>query len=289
MNSQNGFFKNTKSLFKCISIEILDPFYSNVAAGLAYYFLLSIAPIMITLSYVTGVFFSGSSIIINAIEEYMPSEVADIIITFATPSSSTTGLISTVFVFIFTLYLASRGLYALIKVSDYSSDNFDAIDKSSIPKTFIKRHLKAIVLTFMMILIIIISLLFMVFGKVALEVAAEHIDLQNASSFLYSLYHILTYPLAMAAIFFILMLFYSWMPTKRLPYGEVIPGAIFGSAGIILASLGFAIYLRYFFNSNAIYGALSGIVVLIIWFFLISHVLLLGIIVNKSFKEVFHK
>ncbi|MBR6700490.1 MAG: YihY/virulence factor BrkB family protein [Firmicutes bacterium] len=289
MDSQNTFLKNLSSIIKCIRREISDPFYSNVGSGLAYYFLLSIAPIMITLSYVAGVFFSESAVIVRAVNEYLPKEIADIIVTLVAPQESTSGLIAALFVFVSTLYLASRGIYALIKVADYASDNFEAAGKSRFSVTFIKRHLKAIILTFMMVLIIVISLLFMVFGKVALDLAADHIDLRNISEFLYSLYHILTYPLALAAIFLILLLFYSWMPTKRLPYKEVLPGAVFGSTGVVLASLGFAVYLRYFFNSNAIYGALSGVVLLLLWFFLISHVLVIGIMVNRAFKDVFQK
>ena len=286
MNPKKDFIKYIKSVIKCIRIEKLDPFYSNVAPGLAYYFLLSIAPIMITLSYITGLVFSSSFWLEKAVNEILPKEISDTIIPFLSSQSNTSGLITTVFVFIFTLYLASKGIYALIKVADYASDNFDTAQIDGSAKTFIRRHIKAIVLTFMMIFMLVISLLFMVFGKVALDLAVEHIHIKTISVFIYDFYKILTYPLGMALLCIILLLFYSKMPTKHLPFKEVLPGAVFASLGLVLASMGFAMYLRFFFNSNAIYGALSSIIVLILWFFLISHVLVLGIIVNKAFKEI---
>ena len=285
MSKPVNYRKRLNLIIKSVIKDMSDPFYINVAPGLAYYFLLSIAPITISLSYLAGFLFTGSSFITTAIEEYVPEEISDIILSVITPHSSAAGLISTVFFFIFTLYLASRGMYALIKIADYAAGNLESSTIKEVPKKFLRRHLKAIVLTLLLILIINFSLLFMVFGKVALDIAVSYIDLKSISNLLYGLYHILSYPLGMAVIFLILVLLYARMPSKRLRFGEVTPGAAVASLGLVLASLGFAVYLKYFFTSNAIYGALSSIIVLILWFFLISHVLVFGIIVNHAFNN----
>ena len=261
-----------------------DPFYLSAAPGLAYYFLLSIAPITLALSYLAGFLFTGSSFLTAVIKEYLPDEIADIILSAVTPHSSAAGLVSTVVFFIFTLYLASRGLYTLIKIADYAAGSLEASTIKEVPKNFLRRHLKAIVLTLLLILIINIALVVMVFGKVGLDMAVSFIDMNSISNILYGLYHILSYPLAIALIFLILVLLYARMPSERLSFREAIPGAAVAALGLVAASLGFEFYLNYFFRSNAIYGALSGIIVLILWFFLISNVLVFGIIVNHAFK-----
>ena len=140
-----------KKIAKCIISDLSDPFYQNVAPGLAYYFLLSIAPIIISLSYFAGILFVGSNLLTNAINKYLPEELADILIPFFSHQSATAGLVATIFFFIFTLYLASRGFYALIKVADYASDNLEVSTFKEVPLVMAKRHIKAIILTLMML------------------------------------------------------------------------------------------------------------------------------------------
>lgn len=279
---------NCRKKFELIKNSIIkdmsDPFYLSAAPGLAYYFLLSIAPITLALSYLAGFLFTGSSYLTSVIKEYLPGEIADIILSAVTPNSSAAGLVSTIVFFIFTLYLASRGLYTLIKIADYASGSLEASNIKEVPKNFLRRHLKAIILTLLLILIINIALVVMVFGKVGLDMAVSFIDMSSISRLLYGLYHILSYPLAIALIFMILVLLYARMPTERLRFREAVPGAAVAALGLVAASLGFEFYLNYFFKSNAIYGALSGIIVLILWFFLISNVLVFGIVVNHAFK-----
>ena len=134
-------------------------------------------------------------------------------------------------------------------------------------------------------MIIVFSLLFMVFGRATIDIWAAHMDSIQLTGYLYAFSHILSYPVALSVIFLILLIFYAWMPSKRLKYREVVPGAAAASIGIILASFGFVIYIKYFFSNNAIYGALSSIILLILWFFLLSHVLVFGIMLNQAFKD----
>ena len=86
-------------------------------------------------------------------------------------------------------------------------------------------------------------------------------------------------------IFLILTFIYSRMPATNLPSREVLPGSITATIGIMVASIAYLIYIRYFFRLDAIFGALTSIIVLILWFFMMSFMLVFGIIVNVAFRD----
>lgn len=60
------------------------------------------------------------------------------------------------------------------------------------------------------------------------------------------------------------------------------PGAIAGSVMIVLAVSGFKLFFAQFTNYNKIYGSLSAIMVLMVWFYWISIVLLIGFELNAA-------
>ncbi len=60
------------------------------------------------------------------------------------------------------------------------------------------------------------------------------------------------------------------------------PGAIVGSVLILIAVTGFRIFFAQFTNYNKIYGSLSAIMVLMVWFYWISIVLLIGFELNAA-------
>lgn len=275
-----------KRMVRCIIDDMSDPFYQNVAPGLAYYFLLSIAPIVITFSYLASFFFINSTtLIIKMINRYLPEAITDVLIPFISQQSPATSLITTVIFIIFTLYLASRGIYMLIKISDYAANCYSAPTFRDVPLVFLKRHLKAVILTLFMMLIIVLALVFMVFGRAEIDVIIQLSDIEGITHILYTLYYYISYPIAALIIFIMLIIVYAWMPAKRHRILDVIPGASFACLGIIASSFIFMVYIGYFFSKNMIYGALSSIILLILWFFLLSFVLIFGIIVNHAFME----
>ena len=60
----------------------------------------------------------------------------------------------------------------------------------------------------------------------------------------------------------------------------ITPGAVFGVTAWILASAGFFFYVSKFSSYSATYGAFAAVVILLIWLYLTSAVLLLGAELN---------
>jgi membrane protein len=62
----------------------------------------------------------------------------------------------------------------------------------------------------------------------------------------------------------------------------VLPGAVVATAGIMLVTWVYSLYIEKAVNHNLLYGAFSSIVAMMLWFYMISWVLCIGMMFNKS-------
>jgi membrane protein len=64
------------------------------------------------------------------------------------------------------------------------------------------------------------------------------------------------------------------------------PGTVVGAASWLLASYGFALYLRFFDRYAVTYGSIGAVIVLMLWFFLTGLAILLGGEVNSEIEKL---
>jgi membrane protein len=79
-----------------------------------------------------------------------------------------------------------------------------------------------------------------------------------------------------ACLWFSTSAIYSLVPNVKLPWYWFSPGSVFAVVGWVLSSQGFRIYVENFSSYNKTYGALGGVIVLIVWLNLTGAVLLMG-------------
>lgn len=90
-------------------------------------------------------------------------------------------------------------------------------------------------------------------------------------------------------LFVFFLLFYKVIPTGKMTIREVLPGALFSTVGWQLFSLGF---VRYVSNVDytMLYGQLSGIILLVLWFYSTAVIILLSGLLNAECqKDSFRK
>jgi membrane protein len=73
---------------------------------------------------------------------------------------------------------------------------------------------------------------------------------------------------------------YYFGPHVNQEWEWITPGSALGVLALILASLGFRLYLQFGSSYSATYGALAGVVVLLLWLYLAALALLVGAEVN---------
>jgi membrane protein len=83
----------------------------------------------------------------------------------------------------------------------------------------------------------------------------------------------------------IAVLYYSTPNVKLRGFSFISPGAIVAILVAIVASAAFAFYVGNFGSYNKTYGALAGVVIFLIWFWLINLALLFGIELNAEIER----
>ena len=82
-------------------------------------------------------------------------------------------------------------------------------------------------------------------------------------------------------LFLMLTLFYHMLQGRhRQKIGQSVPGALLAVFGIILATLGFSVYISNFSRYSLLYGSIGTVMVLLLWLYMISLLLILGGEVN---------
>jgi membrane protein len=87
-------------------------------------------------------------------------------------------------------------------------------------------------------------------------------------------------PLAALMMMILWAALYSVLPDSRQRFKFMTPGSVIGVLVWLAASLGFSFYVSHFGTFGVTYGALGGIIVLLLWMWISSLALLLGAEIN---------
>lgn len=126
---------------------------------------------------------------------------------------------------------------------------------------------------FLVVLVAIVALLLVVSGPVAQAVG----DILGLGSTAVLVWNILKWPLLLAIVVAVVAVLYYFTPNVRQPrFRWISVGAVVAIVVWILASALFGLYVANFASYDATYGALAGIVVLLLWLWITNLALLFG-------------
>jgi membrane protein len=101
-----------------------------------------------------------------------------------------------------------------------------------------------------------------------------------------TVWNIAKWPLVLVVLALMIAVLYYSTPNVRLRgFKWVSPGAAVAIVVAVVASAAFAFYAANFSNYNATYGALAGVVVFLVWFWLINVSLLFGIELDAEIER----
>lgn len=243
---------------------------TELAAQLAFYFLLSLFPFLIfVVSLLPIIGFTGQEFI-ELIRHFFPEQGMEIVDEnlAAIFGSKKSGLLS--FGIIAAIWTASNAINGIIRALNHAYEIEDT-------RPFIVSRFLAILLTVGMLVVIIVALVLPVFGKVIGEFIFIHLGLTDR--FLV-VWEAIRWLLSFAIISLVITFLYYIGPNKRLKFREVMAGGFAATAGWLIASYGFSFYVSNFGNYSATYGSLGGVIVLMLWFYVSAFIILLGGILN---------
>ena len=77
-------------------------------------------------------------------------------------------------------------------------------------------------------------------------------------------------------------LLYTMAPDKHIASKYVNKGAVFTTVGWLIVTAVYSYYANNVANYNLFYGGLSGLVILMMWIYIIAYIFVIGIAINTN-------
>ncbi len=280
--------KNLKvSRYKVSLFEVLRIFFNQIkkddlqtkANAMAYNFILSVFPgiifIFTLIPYIPIAHLDVEimEFLSNTMPKSLFDQASETILDIV--SKQRGGLLS--LGFLLSLYAAMNGSLAMMGAFN---NCYKTVDK----RGFLKTRLIALAITFMLIFVLLIAIVIITIGELVLGYLEK--NTQIFDNYIWYLLLILRYLMVIIAFFFSISFIYYYAPALHKRFGFLSFGSVVATILIILVSLGFSVYLNNFATYNKVYGSIGTLIALMLWFYLISYILLIGFELNACVDTV---
>jgi len=85
---------------------------------------------------------------------------------------------------------------------------------------------------------------------------------------------------ALTVLLGIMLALYAYAVGATKPRPKLLPGAIFSAVGVVGVYIGLGVALRFATNYQAVYGALAGVVIVMLVLYVSSYIILIGALAN---------
>lgn len=242
---------------------------------LAFSFVLSIVPTLTIITYIATILNFDLSFINDFITKAFSADFANLLLGSDIVMKADFNFFITLFV---GYVIASNGAASII----ISSNMIYGIKNDS----FLKRRIKAFIMILLIILLFVFLLIFNVFGNKIIEMF-QLMDISKTMLTNFTLIiSVLKGPVSWFIIFLFIKIIYTMAPDKKIESREVNKGAIFCSFGFVIVTYIYSLYSTRFARYDVFYGNLANIVVLMIWFYLLSYIVTIGLALNYREEEM---
>lgn len=267
---------------KGYALRVMDVVSSHhtgaYAAQAAYFFVLSMIPIILLL--LTMVQFTSltKDYIMNAVLQAFPTTVEGLIESIVDQVYSQSGTIIPITVLV-ALWSAGRGVLSI-------TNGLNCVYESRETRNYVYLRIRASLYTVIFLVAIILSLVLSVFGNRIAIMLNQHfpvlvrlIDTVIRSRTLITL--------GILTLFWDMV--YKYLPNRKnigkTTMKKQLPGAIFTACAWQVISFIFSIYLDIFTGFTTMYGSLTMIILIMLWLYMCMYVILLGGEVNALLQR----
>ena len=242
---------------------------------LAFFFILSVVPILTLLSYVA----SSLKLSTAALADFLNHSFGNAIVNLLMPNVSEMSFsFGFVLIIIIGLYFASNGASSII----VTSNTIYGIEDQG----FLRRKIKAIIMTLFMILLFLFILIVPLFGDSIISLI-NHLNINDSFNYtLVTSIKILNGPLSWFIIFFFIKVLYTMAPDKNIPSSQTTYGAVFTSVGWIIVTAIYSFYINNYAQYQIFYGGFANIIILMLWTYLLAFIFVIGLALNYRRDEL---
>ncbi len=265
-------FSDISGLFRDLKEEITKDRVVAVAAGVTFYVILALVPAITAMISIFGLVLTPEDVpqTLGSVTSLVPDEAAKLLTDQATRiaakadgSLSLTALVA----LLIALWSANGGTKALIEALNIAYDVKDA-------RGFVRLNLVALGFT----LAGIVTVVVLGAAVAALPFLADALGDPMGDVIL-----ALRWPLMFVLLVAGLAAVYYWGPNRPdAAWTWITPGAVFAALGLILTSAGLGWYVRNFGSYDETYGSLAAVVILMLWVWLSTVMVLLGAEINAE-------
>ena len=174
--------------------------------------------------------------------------------------------------FVLALYFSTNGVSALIEAFNSSFHIRES-------RSFLYQRFISLVLTLILSVMLIFTISTLIFGKSYLGSLLA--DGTISTEYLY-LFSFLRWFIMFTFLLFGISLLFYLAPNLQVRWKLFSPGTIFSSLFIIITSIIFSYYINNFSQYNQIYGSIGTLIIILLWMYFNSIILLTGFEINAS-------
>ncbi|MFH5822367.1 YihY/virulence factor BrkB family protein [Georgenia sp. AZ-5] len=257
--------------FKRAVREFLRNQLTDKAAALTFYSVLSLFPALIACVSILGVVGQGQATteaVIGMLNDYLPDETArQLEGPISGITENTRAGLGLVIGLLIALWTASNYVNAFSRAMN---STYEVPEGRPIWKL---RPMMYAITAMLVVLGAVAALILVVSGPVARWVG----DLIGLGATAVAVWDVAKWPVLVVVAIVMIAVLYYFTPNARMPeFRWISPGAALAIVVAGLATAGFGFYVANFGRYNATYGALAGIIIFLLWLWIMNVVLLFG-------------
>lgn len=264
-----------KEFYENFKKVLFKPEMAILPGQLAYFFVLAIVPTITLISYEAALLNLSTDVIFDFIGSAFSSDIASMLL--ATSASKEKG-IGFFLVVIIGYFIASNGPASIIITSNtiYGEKQ----------EGFFRRRLKALIMTFVLVLLFIFMLIVPVFGTKIIELF-KFVDLNsNVTDNVSMIITFLQGPITWLIMYLFIKILYTMAPNKKVRSKNVGYGALFTTFSWVIITYIYSYYINNLAHYTTFYGGLANIVILMFWFYLLAYAFTIGMALNYRKEEI---
>ncbi|WP_353092946.1 YihY/virulence factor BrkB family protein [Tissierella praeacuta] len=280
LNWLNKHNNNYAKFLKELIFRMKDDSVTAIGAQLSYFLVLSAFPFLIFFLNILSYTSIAREDVLHSIIVLLPLDTQRLIYTLLIETIVTSNETLLSLSAITGIWAASKGILALIRVLNKAYD----VEET---RTYLELRGIAVLFTIALLALLLLVLLTLVFGEVLGNRIFEFLGITKKFISFWKYFRV---TISLFSMIFIFTLLYRFVPSikndHKISFKHAIPGAVFTSIGWIITSTIFSYYVNNFGNYGKTYGSLGGIIVLLIWLYISSIVIIMGGEINATLRSL---
>lgn len=251
----------------------------EIGAQLTYYLILAVFPFLIFFLSILKFTPLADTHVLERMLAILPGETQKLLYNLLTEILTKSNIALLSVGALGAIWSSSNGIMAIIKAVNRAFDLEEA-------RPYWKLRGLSIIFTIGLFIVLIIAFSVLIFGEVFFNIVAN--SYTWTSLIMWKILKI-----AIPLIFMILMfsILYKFSPSIKeginIKFRDTIPGSIFASLGLVVFSIIFSFYINNFGNYTKTYGSIGGIIILLVWMYSSSIVVVLGAEINATLISMY--